>query len=145
MLNSSPLTIPSFPLITWYQHFPKALFGSDLIWFTFFLIIFAGKLQTYLFKYDSVHGQWKHHDVKEPWPEEIPWAEAGAEFVVESTGLLIDKDKAAAHLRGGAKKVVITGPSKNAPMFVMGVNERGYRPEFDIVSNAHYQLSCSPC
>ncbi|GMJ13266.1 GLYCERALDEHYDE-3-PHOSPHATE DEHYDROGENASE C SUBUNIT [Hibiscus trionum] len=115
---------------------------------------------TYLFKYDSVHGQWKHHDVKvrdsktllfgeKPVsvsglrkPEEIPWAEAGAEFVVESTGVFIDKDKAAAHLKGGAKKVVITGPSKNAPMFVMGVNEKDYKPEFEIVSNASCTTHC---
>ncbi|KAK5838903.1 hypothetical protein PVK06_007649 [Gossypium arboreum] len=89
---------------------------------------------TYMFKYDSVHGQWKHHDLKvkdsktllfgeKPVtvfgirnPEEIPWAEAGAEFVVESTGVFTDKDKAAAHLKGGAKKVVISGPSKDAPI-----------------------------
>ncbi|XWS63808.1 hypothetical protein CRYUN_Cryun06bG0133800 [Craigia yunnanensis] len=115
---------------------------------------------TYMFKYDSVHGQWKHHDVKvkdsktlllgeKPVsvfgirnPEEIPWAEAGAEFVVESTGVFTDKDKAAAHLKGGAKKVVITAASKDAPMFVVGVNEKEYKPEFDIVSNASCTTNC---
>ncbi|KAK8363279.1 hypothetical protein V6Z12_A03G151800 [Gossypium hirsutum] len=115
---------------------------------------------TYMFKYDSVHGQWKHHDLKvkdsktllfgeKPVtvfgirnPEEIPWAEAGAEFVVESTGVFTDKDKAAAHLKGGAKKVVISGPSKDAPMFVMGVNEKDYKPELDIVSNASSTTNC---
>ncbi|XP_057530441.1 glyceraldehyde-3-phosphate dehydrogenase, cytosolic-like [Amaranthus tricolor] len=109
---------------------------------------------TYMFKYDSVHGQWKHHEVKvkdsktllfgnKPVavfalsnPEEIPWGETGAEFVVESSGLFTDKDKAAAHLKGGAKKVVISAPSKDAPMFVIGVNEKEYKPEMDIVSNA---------
>ncbi|CAO2829417.1 unnamed protein product [Amaranthus hypochondriacus] len=109
---------------------------------------------TYMFKYDSVHGQWKNHEVKvkdsktllfgdKPVavfalsnPEEIPWGETGAEFVVESSGLFIDKDKAAAHLKGGAKKVVISAPSKDAPMFVIGVNEKEYKPEMDIVSNA---------
>ncbi|XP_071694034.1 glyceraldehyde-3-phosphate dehydrogenase, cytosolic isoform X2 [Rutidosis leptorrhynchoides] len=93
----------------------------------------------YMFKYDSVHGQWKKDEIKvkdektllfgdRPVtvfgmknPEEIPWGEAGAEYVVESTGVFTDKDKAAAHLKGGAKKVVISAPSANAPMFVMGV------------------------
>ncbi|KZV57693.1 glyceraldehyde-3-phosphate dehydrogenase, cytosolic-like [Dorcoceras hygrometricum] len=80
---------------------------------------------TYMFKYDSVHGQWKKHEltVKDSKtllfgdkpvtvfgsrnPEEIPWGEAGADYVVESTGVFTDKDKAAAHLKGGAKKVVL--------------------------------------
>lgn len=115
---------------------------------------------TYMFKYDSVHGQWKHHDVKvkDPKtilfdekpvtvfglknPEEIPWGETGAEFVVESTGVFTDKEKAAAHLKGGAKKVVISAPSKDAPMFVVGVNEKDYKPDFDIVSNASCTTNC---
>ncbi|GLT38389.1 hypothetical protein SLA2020_126450 [Shorea laevis] len=115
---------------------------------------------TYMFKYDSVHGQWKHHELKvkdektllfgeRPVrvfgirnPEEIPWAETGAEFVVESTGVFTDKDKAAAHLKGGAKKVVISAPSKDAPMFVVGVNEKEYKPELDIVSNASCTTNC---
>ncbi|GFY91524.1 glyceraldehyde-3-phosphate dehydrogenase C2 [Actinidia rufa] len=115
---------------------------------------------TYMFKYDSVHGQWKHGDVKVKDsktllfgkkavtvfgfrnPEEIPWSETGAEFVVESTGVFTDKDKAAAHLKGGAKKVIISAPSKDAPMFVMGVNEKEYKPELDIVSNASCTTNC---
>ncbi|KAI8526917.1 hypothetical protein RHMOL_Rhmol12G0036000 [Rhododendron molle] len=115
---------------------------------------------TYMFKYDSVHGQCKHHDVKvkdsktilfdeKPVtvfglrnPEEIPWSETGAEFVVESTGVFTDKEKAAAHLKGGAKKVVISAPSKDAPMFVMGVNEKDYKPNIDIVSNASCTTNC---
>ncbi|KAG6764658.1 hypothetical protein POTOM_032138 [Populus tomentosa] len=75
-------------------------------------------------------------------PEEIPWAQAGAEFVVESTGAFTDKGKAAAHLKGGAKKVVITAVSKDAPMFVVGVNEKQYTPDLDIVSNASCTTNC---
>ncbi|XP_028771318.1 glyceraldehyde-3-phosphate dehydrogenase, cytosolic [Neltuma alba] len=115
---------------------------------------------TYMFKYDTVHGAWKHFDVKvkdsktllfgeKPVtvfglrnPEEIPWAEAGAEYVVESTGVFTDKEKAAAHLKGGAKKVVISAPSKDAPMFVVGVNEKEYKPELNIVSNASCTTNC---
>ncbi|CAK9137378.1 unnamed protein product [Ilex paraguariensis] len=114
----------------------------------------------YMFKYDTVHGQWKHHELKVKDektllfgeksvtvfgirnPEEIPWGETGAEFVVESTGVFTDKDKAAAHLKGGAKKVVISAPSKDAPMFVVGVNEKEYKPELDIVSNASCTTNC---
>ncbi|CAL5349741.1 hypothetical protein CsSME_00036771 [Camellia sinensis var. sinensis] len=115
---------------------------------------------TYMFKYDSVHGHWKHSDVKvkdsktllfaeKPVtvfgirnPEEIPWRETGAEFVVESTGVFTDKEKAAAHLKGGAKKVIISAPSKDAPMFVVGVNEKEYKPDLDIVSNASCTTNC---
>uniref|UniRef100_A0A0D3DXJ2 Glyceraldehyde-3-phosphate dehydrogenase n=1 Tax=Brassica oleracea var. oleracea TaxID=109376 RepID=A0A0D3DXJ2_BRAOL len=95
---------------------------------------------TYMFKYDSVHGQWKHNELKNP--EDIPWGEAGADFVVESTGVFTDKDKAAAHLKGGAKKVVISAPSKDAPMFVVGVNEHEYKSDLNIVSNASCTTNC---
>ncbi|KAK9063505.1 hypothetical protein SSX86_017375 [Deinandra increscens subsp. villosa] len=115
---------------------------------------------TYMFKYDTVHGQWKHDELKvkdektllfgdKPVsvfgfrnPEEIPWGAAGADFVVESTGVFTDKDKAAAHLKGGAKKVVISAPSKDAPMFVMGVNEKEYTSDLNIVSNASCTTNC---
>ncbi|KAF7838203.1 glyceraldehyde-3-phosphate dehydrogenase, cytosolic [Senna tora] len=114
----------------------------------------------YMFKYDSVHGQWKHHDVKvkdsktllfdekpvtvfaQRNPEEIAWAETGAEYIVESTGVFTDKEKAAAHLKGGAKKVVISAPSKDAPMFVVGVNEKEYKPEYNVISNASCTTNC---
>nr|APW77258.1 glyceraldehyde-3-phosphate dehydrogenase [Plantago ovata] len=115
---------------------------------------------TYMFKYDTVHGIWKHHDLKVKDektllfgeksvavfgfrnPEEIPWAQAGAEYVIESTGVFTDKDKAAAHLKGGAKKVVISAPSKDAPMFVVGVNENEYKSDLNIVSNASCTTNC---
>lgn len=115
---------------------------------------------TYMFKYDSVHGQWKKDELKvkdektllfgeRPVsvfgfrnPEEIPWAQAGADYVVESTGVFTDKDKAAAHLKGGAKKVIISAPSKDAPMFVVGVNEHEYKSDLHIVSNASCTTNC---
>nr|GLL16472.1 glyceraldehyde-3-phosphate dehydrogenase, cytosolic [Ipomoea trifida]GMC48640.1 glyceraldehyde-3-phosphate dehydrogenase, cytosolic [Ipomoea batatas] len=115
---------------------------------------------TYMFKYDTVHGQWKKNELKvkdsktllfgdHPVavygmrnPEEIPWGEAGAEYVVESTGVFTDQDKAAAHMKGGAKKVVISAPSKDAPMFVMGVNHKDYKKDIDIVSNASCTTNC---
>ncbi|XP_050881298.1 glyceraldehyde-3-phosphate dehydrogenase, cytosolic-like [Lathyrus oleraceus] len=115
---------------------------------------------TYMFKYDSVHGQWKNDELtvkdsntllfgQKPVtvfahrnPEEIPWASTGADIIVESTGVFTDKDKAAAHLKGGAKKVIISAPSKDAPMFVVGVNENEYKPEFDIISNASCTTNC---
>jgi glyceraldehyde 3-phosphate dehydrogenase len=113
----------------------------------------------YMFKYDSTHGQWKKTEVTlhseghltfggNPVaifgfrdPSEIPWGKHGAEFVVESTGVFTDKEKASAHLKGGAKKVVISAPSKDAPMYVMGVNEDKYTNE-DIVSNASCTTNC---
>ncbi|KAK9925450.1 hypothetical protein M0R45_033774 [Rubus argutus] len=116
---------------------------------------------TYMFKYDSVHGQWKHHELKvkdektllfgdkpikvfdSRWdPSYIPWEEVGAEFVVEATGINTDHDRAALHLRSGAKKVVITAPSRDAPMFVVGVNEKDYTPDLNVVSNASCTTNC---
>ncbi|TQD86448.1 hypothetical protein C1H46_027937 [Malus baccata] len=120
----------------------------------------TGDYMVYMFNYDTVHGRWKHNDVKlkdantllfgdKPVsifavrdPVEIPWSGSGAEYIVEATGVFTDKEKAAAHLKGGAKKVIISAPSKDAPMFVVGVNEKDYNKDLDIVSNASCTTNC---
>jgi len=112
----------------------------------------------YMFKYDSTHGQYKGEvsvadgklviDGKaitifnEKDPAAIPWASAGAKYVVESTGVFTTLEKASAHHAGGAEKVVISAPSADAPMFVMGVNEGAYSPDMKVVSNASCTTNC---
>jgi glyceraldehyde 3-phosphate dehydrogenase len=112
----------------------------------------------YMFKYDSTHGRFKGavetKDGKlvingervsvyaERDPSNIPWGEEGVDYVVESTGVFTTKEKAAAHLKGGAKKVIISAPSADAPMFVCGVNLDAYDPQYDIVSNASCTTNC---
>mmetsp|Transcript_28900 Transcript_28900/g.80816 ORF Transcript_28900/g.80816 Transcript_28900/m.80816 type:complete len:337 (-) Transcript_28900:76-1086(-) len=112
----------------------------------------------YMFKYDSTHGPWpgtvEERDGKlvidghaitvfaERDPSAIPWGQAGADYVVESTGIFTAKDKAAMHLKGGAKKVIISAPSADAPMFVMGVNERSYSNDMNVISNASCTTNC---
>ena len=112
----------------------------------------------YMLKYDSVHGRFKGtaeaRDGKlvvngnpisvfaAMKPEEIPWGSIGAEYIVESTGVFTDTEKASAHFKGGAKKVVISAPSKDAPMFVMGVNHTAYKKDLTVVSNASCTTNC---
>ncbi|XVF77846.1 hypothetical protein PTKIN_Ptkin14bG0079900 [Pterospermum kingtungense] len=117
------------------------------------------KYMAYMFKYDSTHGVFKGtiRVVDESYleingkqikvtskrdPAEIPWGDYGAEFVVESSGVFTTLAKASAHMKGGAKKVVISAPSADAPMFVVGVNEKAYKPNMDIVSNASCTTNC---
>jgi len=118
----------------------------------------SAEYMAYMLKYDSVHGRFKGSaeardgkfvvNGKEIQvyatmePHEIPWSQCGAEYIVESTGAFTTLDKASRHLKGGAKKVVITAPSKDAPMFVMGVNQDTYRNEMTAVSNASCTTNC---
>lgn len=112
----------------------------------------------YMFKYDSTHRQFQG-DVcmagdklsingklttvfSHMKPEEIPWGVHSVDFVVESTGVFTTLDKASAHIKGGAKNVVISAPSADAPMFVMGVNEDKYTPDQTIISNASCTTNC---
>ena len=112
----------------------------------------------YMLTYDTIHGKY-NSDIKVEGndlvingktvkvfncmePSEIPWGEVGAEYVVESSGVFTTTEKAQAHLKGGAKKVVISAPSKDAKMFVMGVNNNEYTSDMNIVSNASCTTNC---
>ena len=75
-------------------------------------------------------------------PGTRPEGQAGAEYVVESTGVFTTIDKASAHLEGGAKKVIISAPSVDAPMFMCSVNLDAYKPEYKVVSNASCTINC---
>jgi len=112
----------------------------------------------YMLKYDSSHGVFKGdiaqdgNDLSvngkkvkfytERDPAAIPWKDTGAEYIIESTGVFTTTDKAAAHLKGGAKKVIISAPSADAPMYVMGVNEKTYDGKADVISNASCTTNC---
>ncbi|HEX2393737.1 MAG TPA: type I glyceraldehyde-3-phosphate dehydrogenase [Bacteroidales bacterium] len=113
----------------------------------------------YMLRYDSIHGQFKGNvavkDGKlvvngnsirvtsEKDPANLKWNEVGAEYVIESTGLFLTREKAEAHLKAGAKRVILSAPSKDdTPMFVYGVNHDTYKKEMDIISNASCTTNC---
>ena len=112
----------------------------------------------YMMKYDTVHGGFKGeisvrdnilvvngNEIKvynEMDPKNIPWGENGVEYVLECSGVFTTMEKANAHLEAGAKKVIISAPSKDAPMFVMGVNNDQYDPSMNIISNASCTTNC---
>ena len=112
----------------------------------------------YLYKYDTVHGK-ADSELKvagenlklnrkpvaffmEKEPENISWASAGAEYIIDCTGKFTNADDAIRHLKGGAKKVIISAPGKNCPTFVCGVNEDKYDPSMTVVSNASCTTNC---
>lgn len=112
----------------------------------------------YLMKYDSVFGRFpgeieecgngiriNGHAVAvfgESNAADIPWDACGAEYIVESTGINTTTEKSSQHFKGGAKKVVISAPSSDAPMFVMGVNQNAYTKDMNVVSNASCTTNC---
>ena len=112
----------------------------------------------YMLKYDTIHGRFEGEvraeegkliingkEIKvynEMEPKNIPWGADGVEYVLECSGVFTTLEKANAHLEAGAKKVVISAPSKDAPMFVMGVNHTEYDPSMNIVSNASCTTNC---
>ena len=112
----------------------------------------------YMTKYDTVHGRFngtieeKEGNLvvngnvikvfNEMDPHNIPWKDLGVEYVLECSGVFTTMEKAQAHLDAGAKKVIISAPSKDAPMFVMGVNNETYDPSMNIVSNASCTTNC---
>ena len=112
----------------------------------------------YMLQYDTIHGRFKG-DIsinnnqlivngnaitvfEEKDPSAIPWGTALADYVVESSGVFTTLEKASLHKKGGAKKVIISAPSADAPMFVMGVNHHTYSASMDIVSNASCTTNC---
>ena len=112
----------------------------------------------YMAKYDTAHGKFagelaskdgklvvNGHEVnvygfKDP--AEIPWGKDGVEYVIEATGVFKTVDDCQAHLNAGARKVIITAPSKDAPMFVMGVNNKTYSRDMTVISNASCTTNC---
>ncbi len=118
----------------------------------------AADYMAYMTKFDTVHGRFngtiEEKDgnlvvngnvikvYNEMDPHNIPWGEIGVDYVLECSGVFTTMEKAQAHLDAGAKKVIISAPSKDAPMFVMGVNNETYDPSMKIVSNASCTTNC---
>ena len=114
---------------------------------------------SYMLRYDSTHGKFKGsvetkgnnlivngnkiRVTNEKNPSKLKWSDIGAEYIVESTGLFLTKDSAKGHIESGAKKVIMSAPSKDdTPMFVMGVNNETYTNDINFVSNASCTTNC---
>ena len=114
---------------------------------------------SYMLRYDSTHGKFKGsvetkgnnlivngnkiRVTNEKNPSKLKWSDIGAEYIVESTGLFLTKDSAKGHIESGAKKVIMSAPSKDdTPMFVMGVNNETYTNDMNFVSNASCTTNC---
>ncbi len=121
--------------------------------------VIDGHYLAYLLNYDSTHGRFKGiaffedgtlnvngnkiRVSSERNPSDINWSEVEAEYVVESSGYFLDKIKCQSHIDAGAKKVIISAPSKDTtPMFVMGINHKNYTSDLKIVSNASCSSNC---
>ncbi len=118
----------------------------------------AADYMAYMVKYDTVHGRFNGTITSEEGklivngkeikvynemdPKNIPWGKDGVDYVLECSGVFTTMEKAQAHLDAGAKKVIISAPSKDAPMFVMGVNNDTYTPDMNIISNASCTTNC---
>ena len=120
--------------------------------------LISSDYMAYMLKYDTIHGRFNGtvdytqdslivngktvQVFSEKDPSIIPWDSIGADYIVESTGFFTTTEKASGHLKSGAKKVVISAPSADAPMFVMGVNQEKYETSMNIVSNASCTTNC---
>ena len=136
----------------------RAGLGYDDVEFVGINDMLTPDYMAYMLKYDTVHGRfdgevsYTENSIVvngksipvfcEKDPSKLPWADLKVDFVIESTGLFTTMEKAQAHIDAGAKRVVISAPSKDAPMFVMGVNQNSYVNGTKIVSNASCTTNC---
>ena len=136
----------------------RAGLGYDDVEFVGINDMLTPDYMAYMLKYDTVHGRfdgevsYTENSIVvngksipvfcEKDPSKLPWADLKVDFVIESTGLFTTLEKAQAHIDAGAKRVVISAPSKDAPMFVMGVNQNSYVNGTKIVSNASCTTNC---
>jgi glyceraldehyde 3-phosphate dehydrogenase len=136
-----------------------SMIGRDNIEIAAINDLIDAEYMAYVIKYDSVHGKFKGEvsakdgnlivngkEIKvtsHKNPADIPWAELGAEYIIDCTGIFLDGESAKAHLNSGAKKVILSAPPKDdTPMYVMGVNHKELKPEIKILSNASCTTNC---
>lgn len=136
-----------------------SMIGRDNIEIAAINDLIDAEYMAYIIKYDSVHGKFKGdvsakngnlivngNEIKvtsHKNPADIPWAELGAEYIIDCTGIFLDGESAKAHLNGGAKKVILSAPPKDdTPMYVMGVNHKELKSETKILSNASCTTNC---